>query len=147
MLFLKPQNMRMIKIIVAVALTIALLGCSGDDNTNFFYELVPIEEVVLPEEFVQGETYKIAVSYYRPSDCHSFAGFDYDRLDNERNVALVHFVVNQENCRTLERIDLIDVSFDFLVGEEESYVFRFWQGRDDNGDNQFLTIEVPVLPL
>ncbi len=137
--------MRMIKKILAFSLVMALVGCSGDDNTNFFYELVSIEEVVLPEVFNRGETHKITVSYFRPSDCHSFAGFDYNRLGNERTVAVVNVIVDQENCRTIERVDLIDVSFDFLVGQEESYIFRFWQGKNENGDNQFLTKEVPVV--
>ncbi|MEW7289405.1 hypothetical protein [Aquimarina sp. 2304DJ70-9] len=137
--------MRIIKKILAFFLVTALMGCSGDDNTNFFYDLVSIEEVVLPEAFNRGETFKITVSYFRPSDCHSFAGFDYNRLGNERTVAVVNVIVDQENCRNLERVDLIDVSFDFLVGQEDSYVFRFWQGKNENGDNQFLTIEVPVV--
>ncbi|GAA4279398.1 hypothetical protein [Aquimarina mytili] len=137
--------MREIKIILAFFLVSTIFGCSGDDNTKFFYELVPIEEVMIPSEFNSNETYRITVSYYRPSDCHAFNGFDYDRLDNERTVAVVNVVVDRDNCRAIERLDLIDVSFDFLVGQEESYIFRFWQGKNENGDNQFLTIEVPVV--
>ncbi len=137
--------MRKIKIVLAFFLMYGLFGCSGDDNTTFFYELVPIEEVTLPSEFNSNETYRITVSYFRPSDCHAFNGFDYSRFENERTVAVVNVVVDRENCSAIERLDLIDESFDFLVGQEESYIFRFWQGKNENGDNQFLTVEVPVV--
>ncbi len=139
--------MKRIKIIVSLFL-ITLFGCTDDDdNQGFFYELVTIEQASLPDQFVRGQTYAIDVSYFRPSDCHSFVGFDYNRLGNERTVAVVNLVVDEagRDCTDLEQTDLVDASFNFIVGFETSYIFRFWQGRDDNGTNQFLIIEVPVV--
>jgi hypothetical protein len=52
-------------------------------------------------------------------------------------------VVGQGKC--IETDDLLEVSFDFFVGQEESYVFKFWQGENENGDNQCLIVEVPVV--
>lgn len=140
-----PNSMRRIKIIFAFFLFTVFIGCSNDDETRFFYELVTVQEVTLPDQFNRGETYTINVSYFRPTNCHSFSGFDYNKLGNERTVSVVNLVVNEGNCKELEKKDLIESSFDFFVGQEDSYVFRFWQGRDENGDNQFLIIEVPVL--
>jgi len=137
--------MRTIDVILALFIGTTLVGCSGDDNTRFFYELVAVEEVMLPKAFERGEIYEIEVSYFRPTDCHSFSGLDFNRIGNERTVAIVNVIVDQEKCTPIERLDLIDVSFDFRVGQEESYIFRFWQGKNQNGDNQFLTIEIPVV--
>jgi len=140
--------MKKIKIIALIILTSCLASCLSNDDLgiNFSYELVPIEEVAIPDEFMIGETYDIKVSYFRPSSCHSFSGFNYDRLSNERTVSVVNVVVNDgPNCENLEDADLIDASINFIVGSEDSYIFRFWQGRDDQGENQFLTIEVPVV--
>ncbi|WP_378180591.1 hypothetical protein [Aquimarina sp. SS2-1] len=139
--------MKKIQIIALIILTCCLSSCLNDDNDGiiFSYELVPIEEVDIPDQFIRGETYEITVSYFRPSDCHSFSGFDYDRLANERTVSVVNVVVNDRECEDLAQTDLIDASLNFLVGIEESYVFRFWQGRNDQGENQFLIREVPVV--
>lgn len=137
--------MRRIKIVFAFFLVTLFIGCSDDDETNFFYELVTVNEVSLPDQFNRGETYTIGVSYFRPTDCHSFTGFDYNRLGNERTVSVVNLVVDKGSCDNLETKDLVEVSFDFFVGQEDSYVFRFWQGKDENGDNQFLIVEIPVL--
>jgi len=139
--------MKKIKIIALIILTSCLTGCFNDDDSgiNFFYELVPVEQVSIPDQFTRGETYEITVSYFRPTDCHSFSGFDYDRLSNERTVSVVNVVVNDRVCEDLTETDLIDASLNFFVGIEDSYIFRFWQGRNDQGENQFLIIEVPVV--
>ncbi|WP_271768479.1 hypothetical protein [Aquimarina algiphila] len=138
--------MRRIRIILIFFIVAVSTTCSNDDNeTSFFYELVTVQDASVPEQFNRGEIYTITVSYFRTSNCHSFAGFDYDRLANERTVSVINLVVNRGNCEELDMTDLVEVSFDFLVGEEDSYIFRFWQGKDENGDNQFLIREVPVL--
>ncbi|MHA7055611.1 hypothetical protein ACWGOQ_0000210 [Aquimarina sp. M1] len=139
--------MKKITIIALIILSNCLTSCLNDDDTgiNFSYELVPIEQVDIPDQFIRGETYEITVSYFRPSDCHSFSGFDYDRLSNERTVSVVNVVVNDRQCEDLEETDLIDASLNFLVGFEDSYIFRFWQGRNDQGENEFLIREVPVI--
>lgn len=138
--------MKRILIITMVVLSICLTSClNDDDGVRFSYELAPVEQVDIPDEFKRGETFKITVSYYRPSDCHSFSGFDYDILGNERTVSIVNVVLENEDCEDLKKTDLIDNSFNFIVGTENSYVFRFWQGRDDQGKNQYLRKEVPVV--
>lgn len=140
--------MRKVKIILTFFLATIFSGClNDDDNIPFFYDGVAIEEVTIPDQFTRGETYEITVSYFRPSTCHSFSGFDYDGFGNERTVAVINVVINDDTttCEDLQNTDLKEESFTFFVGGEDSYVFRFWQGRDDQGNNQFLTIEVPVM--
>ena len=39
---------------------------------------------------------------------------------------------------------LEEVTFNFMVTGNGSYIFKFWQGEYANGDDQYLTIEVPV---
>ncbi len=137
--------MRRVKIILVFFLVLIMPGCVDDDNTRFFFEAVKIEEVTIPDQFVRGETYEITVSYFRPSSCHAFSGFEYDGVGNERTVVAISVIIdNGTTCQDPDIIGLTEESFTFFVGNEDSYVFRFWQGRDDQGNNQFLTIEVPV---
>ena len=134
---------------IAFLLVLIVLGfssCLDDNNDNiaFYYELIPIEAVDIPSQFNSGETYTITTSYYRPSDCHSFSGYEYDRIGNERTVSVVNVVLDRSDCQDLEQLDFIDATFDFFVGNESSYTFRFWNGRNEQGENQFITVEVPV---
>jgi hypothetical protein len=43
-----------------------------------------------------------------------------------------------------QALEEIETSFDFIVLYEGSYLFRFWSGEDENGEQQYLEIEVPV---
>ncbi|WP_103863826.1 MULTISPECIES: hypothetical protein [Aquimarina] len=136
--------MKQLKTVLAFFLIIIFTGCLDDDNeTTFFYELTPIEKVDIPDEFTRGETVKITTTYIRPSNCHAFYDYRYSIVGNERTVTAINVYIDEGNCT--EKTELVSESFNFLVGEEDSYIFRFWQGRDENDDNQFLTIEVPVL--
>ena len=139
--------MKRIWILIIIILSSSLTSCLKDDdiNINFSFDLVPIEQVSIPDQFVRGDIFEISVSYFRPTDCHSQRGFDFDRISNERTVSVVNTVINRTVCEDLGETDLVDASFNFFVGSEDSYVFRFWQGRNDQGENEFLIIEVPVV--
>ncbi|WP_025742856.1 hypothetical protein [Aquimarina pacifica] len=139
--------MRRKKLFLMLVIIATFFGCSEEDDkkTNFLYELVTIQDAVFPEEFIEGEVYTILVSYFRPTDCHSFSGFDFTTSKNKRTIAVVNLVVDNNDCSDLEKTDLIEVSFDFQVGSENSYIFEFWEGRDENRENQFFTIEIPVV--
>ena len=62
-----------------------------DNNNDYVLEVLPIESVDIPDEFVLGEVYPITVSYFRPSDCHGFRNFYYDKNLNERTVAIINY--------------------------------------------------------
>lgn len=127
-------------------LTLVLTSCSlGDDSANKFYtEFLPIESVDMPQEFVMGETYEIGISYFRPSGCHIFYDFYYTSELNQRTVAVVNTVYQNVECQTFED-ELVEVSFNFLVTNNGTYVFRFWQGEDENGNDIYFVVEVPVI--
>lgn len=131
-----------------IALILALFlfaSCSiNDDDPNYSFEILPIESVDIPDEFVLGETYPITVSYFRPSTCHAFKEFYYLKENNERTVAAINYVFENNGCETLTG-ELIEATFNFIVTSNGSYIFKFWQGEDNNGEDQYLAIEVPVI--
>lgn len=130
----------------ALSLIVLLfISCSLDDDAPSYHsEFVAIESVDIPDEFVLGEVYPITVSYLKPSTCHSFRNFYYDKNLNERTVAVINYHFSGDNCEDLTD-ELVEASFDFIVTSNGSYIFKFWQGEDDNGEDIFLTVEVPVV--
>ncbi|MGV7106690.1 hypothetical protein [Flavobacterium sp. U410] len=133
------------KIFLLLSLVFTIVSCSvNEDETNFHYELLPIQEVEIPSEFVMGQTYQIKMWYYRPSTCHSFGGFYYDKILNERTIAIQNIVQEESTCSTLTD-ELVYATLDFYVTNNGSYVFKFWQGVDDNLEDIFYEIEVPVV--
>lgn len=134
------------KKIILVFILGSLLSCdigSDDDGLNFSREIIPIDSVDIPSEFTFGETVEITVNYTRPNGCHQFSSFIFQPDGNTRTVAVVDDVFFDADC-SQNTIDA-SVSFDFSVTSNETYVFQFFQGTSDNGEDQFLIIEVPVV--
>ncbi|MDO5989333.1 hypothetical protein Q4Q39_18160 [Flavivirga amylovorans] len=121
-----------------------LVSCSVDDGPNFSFEILPVESVDIPSEFTLGETYPMTVSYLRPTTCHTFKEFYYLKENNQRTVAPINYLFERNDCQTLES-ELVESTFNFIVTSNGSYIFKFWQGEDTDGEDQFLTIEVPVV--
>jgi hypothetical protein len=134
------------KIIFLLLIAISFSSCSVEDDgpNDFYYEILPVESVDIPEEFVLGQTYEITVTYLRPTNCHIFNNFYYDSELNQRTVAVVTSVYPNNDCLVL--IDeAVEASFNFMVNSNGTYVFKFWQGEDENGNDLYYIVEVPVV--
>ena len=80
------------KLVLLLSLLFAFNSCSTDDGDNFRFELLPVESVEIPNEFTLGETYEITIRYYRPSTCHAFNSFYYEKNLNTRTIAVESIV-------------------------------------------------------
>jgi hypothetical protein len=139
--------MKMKKIFFFGIVVFAFWSCSIDDsiNGNFYFEILPIEGASVPTEMYFGEVYTINYSYFRPSTCHGFNDLYYVSENNTRTIAVINTVVNNDNCQPLTDV-LIERSFNFVVNNNGgTYVFKFWQGEDENGEDTYLVFEVPVV--
>lgn len=136
------------KKLICLYFFLALIACStsspDDSKTGVSFEILPIESAIVPSSFALDQTYQIRVLYYRPSNCHAFSEFYFEKQDNERVVAIINSVIDNVNCETLNN-DLIEVLFNFVAEDSGAYVFKFWQGLDQNGNDQYYIVEVPVL--
>ena len=134
------------QLFIACILACSLLSCSLNDDTtdDFYYEILPIESVDIPEEFTLGETYEMHLSYLRPSTCYAFNDFYYKSELNQRTVAVINTVYPNSDCQTLDN-EIVEVSFNFMVNNNGTYVFKFWQGEDENGNDMYYIVEVPVV--
>lgn len=133
------------KMIVFCLTLISLVSCSiNDDVPNYSFEVLPVESVDIPDAFELGETYPITIHYFRPTTCHNFKELYYYKENNERTVAPITYVFDRNDCETLED-ELVEATFNFIVTSNGSYIFKFWQGEDTDGEPIYLTIEVPVI--
>ena len=136
------------KILFIGLVTLLLGSCSVEsDNINdgFYFEYVPIETVDMPAEFELGQSYEIEYTYYRPSTCHVFNDLYYVAELNQRTIAVINTVYPESSspCEDLE-LEVITRTFNFVVNNNSTYLFRFWQGTDSNDQDLYLEIEVPV---
>lgn len=133
------------KIIPLLALFFILNSCSPDDDTQYSFKLMPIESVDIPAEFTLGETYPITVHYTVPTSCYYFSSLYYDKDLNIRTIAIENAIAQRNNCQDLSAADGANTyTFNFYVTSNGSYIFKFYQGKDDQGNDIFLEYEVPV---
>jgi hypothetical protein len=53
-------------------------------------------------------------------------------------------VIESESCEDLAD-DLVEVTLDFIAIYNQTYVFKFWQGLDENDNDLYYVVEVPVI--
>ncbi|MFL0352949.1 hypothetical protein [Xanthomarina sp. GH4-25] len=118
-----------------------IFSCSTNDDSSqgFYYEILPVESAILPEEFTLGDVYEITLTYIKPSTCYAFNNIYNTEDANEHKIAIVTYVsLVDNNCETLD--EEVETSFSFKAENSGTYIFKFWQG-DDN----YMVVEVPVV--
>jgi hypothetical protein len=133
------------KKIVILALLMIMSACTPEDGPIYHYEVLPVESFEVPEEFVLGQIFQINVSYLRPSTCHYEHGIYWERHSNTRIIGIQSLVETRDNCISLEdEATLHEKTFDFHVTGNGPYLFRFFKGKDEEGNLIFEDIEIPV---
>ena len=128
--------------LIFVAL-LMLYSCTVEDNRpKYHFEILPIESFTVPESFVLGATYPIKMKYKKGTSCHQFQGFYYEKNLNIRTVAVETVVSENSNC--IADTSSVEVSFNFYVTSNGSYIFKFFKGVDEAGNDLFYEVEIPV---
>lgn len=138
--------MKILNSILLLVVLVIVSSCDvDDDNTNFHYETLEITTATLPEAFEYGELYTIEFKYNRPTPCHYYEGFDFQKTgETEREVYAIGAVLENNDCPPLTENNIGTATFNFEVRYRDTYTFKFYQGEDQEGEKQYLTIEVPV---
>ncbi len=123
---------------------ITLFSCSNDDDGNYHFEYVPVLSADVPEEFTYGHSYLLTVKYELPNNCYSYYHYDYIYHDTSRIIAPIA-IVNDD----VDTCGDIITEGEFIIRvqalQSEPYIFKFWQGEDEQGEPIYLVIEVPVI--
>lgn len=120
-------------------------GCSAeDDSDNIMQNLAPVLSVDLPDSFDFGKSYTIEIIYKRPTNCHTFSGLDVARNANVIVIGVVtSFRTSNTNCVDSGNLQA-SATINFVAERDDFYIFKFWQGKNAAGRDEFLTVEVPV---
>jgi len=131
------------KTLTLIGIFLVLVSCSNqNDEPNINYELVPVQNVTLPDTIALGEENNLVVEYLKPSTCHGFNGFLYEKEGLTRTVAVQNYVYNNNTCQplTTEVVQKVLKIQPTTVGD---YTFKFWQGKDAAGNDIFLEFNRP----
>ena len=125
-----------------------ILGCSDDDNNyndhDFYLEYVSVLSADVPDEFIFGYTYRLNLTIELPNRCYYYYNqYDYFYEVTSRLISPIGHVAEGVPCTP----NITETTFSILVQalQSEPYIFKFYQGVDADGEDMFLTIEVPVI--
>lgn len=120
-----------------------LVSCNkNDDNYQNSVELLPVAKAEMPATFAKDSTSEIPVKFLRPTTCHIFDGFYYQKESNQRIVAIYSEQIEQSNCVT--PLDTSIQVLNFKPRDTGMYHFKFWKGKDNTGTNVFYEYDVHV---
>lgn len=133
------------KIVLFIVIITSFISCTIDnDNPRYTYDILPVESYTVPASFELGKTYEIKLKYQKPTACHIFQGIYYDKNLNTRTVAIQTVFESDKNC-TENLPPVSEVSFNFIVNNTGSYIFKFYKGKDTNGEDIFDNVEISVV--
>ncbi len=123
---------------------ITLSSCSPNDyDENYYFEYITVTTVDVPDEFTHGETYQLHIRYELPDNCTAYYHYDYIYDDTSRIIATIGIVYDSEDCESEVSEGEYIINVEAL--QDEPYIFKFWQGEDNDGEDIFLIVEVPVI--
>lgn len=125
-----------------------------DDSPALNLELAAVTDIDLPESFEMGNTYDIDVTYVLPSACHNAVGIDVVRggFSGEERRQIYVVGVGSVDASLVdcdeeedEQDMLKEGTFKLTIDDNGSYTFYLWQGLNEDGENQYSTVVVPVI--
>ncbi|TVZ26362.1 hypothetical protein JM83_1318 [Gillisia sp. Hel_I_86] len=146
------------KLILVFVSALALISCNIDDEgPKTLLAASIVTNIDVPEFFEAGKTYDIDVTYLLPDACHTAAGVKAQRgsiSNGEEEFRQIYvtgvssFDANLTECdKEAEDEELIKEStftMSIASDEDEPYTFYLWAGLDENDDNIFTEVVVPV---
>lgn len=137
------------KIFLLLLASILYLSCTKTENTeDITLDLLPVTEVELPSNFYVSDENIITVKFVRPTNCYTFNKFYYQKAASTRTIAVESAVLHYRNgsgCQTLpSNANVATQLFKFNPDKTGEYTLKFWNGKDTNGTDLFLTYTILV---
>ena len=132
-------------LVMFVALAATVSSCNDDnDYHDYHLEYIGVKSADVPDEFIYGRTYRIDVTIELPNSCYYYYNqYDYFYEGTSRLIYPIADVDDGVPCT----LNITETTFSIPVQalQSEPYIFKFYQGEDADGQDIFLTIEVPVI--
>jgi ABC-type dipeptide/oligopeptide/nickel transport system permease subunit len=131
------------RIVIFLALGLFLSSCDLDVGDDFYFERVPAQNIQTPDNTYLNTSCELTFDYQLPNGCYNFYDIDYVVVnDTVRVITPFAKVENGVNCTS----SIIEgsYSFQFRPTLAKTYIFKFWTGTDDLGNDLFEEYELEI---
>ena len=121
-------------------------SCLDDDSLNspnIDFELLPIDEYIVPEQFTFGKKDTIKIKYTLNSGCYFFDGIHKETQEDGSIILAVRSVIDYGATCTQE-VTQYDYNYIITEDQTEDYVFKFYKGISTASNTVFDEVVVPV---
>lgn len=143
------------KILLLLLMAFAVNSCSSDeDGPEVYYELIPIYRCEMPYRFTAGETYDLNMIFKMPTTCHAYKGIYIEGEGNVKTIAIQSIVYKRNDCQPINYDSTnaqqptgepTSEKFKFTAsGPGTTYIFKLWTGKNEQGEDTYYEVEVPV---
>lgn len=133
------------KLYLLIILTAIFNSCTPEGNeTRYFLELLPVESIDLPSEFIINQVHNIPVTYKLPTTCNTFDSFFYEKTNHKRTIAIQSVKMDKPDCAIADQTP-IQTTLSFKPTELGLVVFKIWKGKDNTGIDVYEEFEVEVI--
>ena len=134
------------KILFFIFTIIIFNQCSIDDDIpKQHYEMLPIENISFPNEFILNNTYTIEFSFVKPTDCYAYNNMIIIKEGPNRTLGVNTVVFEKNNCTSLTSNNTVLQYFEFKVIYDQVYHFHIWKGKDAQGNDIYDDYNIPVI--
>ncbi len=130
------------KLFLLLLVGISVASCDLGSNDNTQYVLGPVQDVTMASTYKVDSISEITVRYTRPNDCHIFQGYYYSAEGMTRNCAIEFAKVDASDCQ--EDQTVYELPLRFKPRYAGTYLFRFWDGTNEDGTQHFFEAEAVV---
>lgn len=138
------MKMKNLKWLVGLFLIgICMVSCLDDEPVmNVTYQYRPIDSIEIDSIYPARQVTEIKTFFTTTNGCQQFFDYDYTALGNERTVSVVTSEIQDAGCSEL--IETKSFTLRFSPTTSGTYTFRFWNGKDAEGQDTFIIREVVV---
>ena len=130
------------KLVLLFVAAVALISCDTGNEDSTQFVLGPVQDVTMPSTFKVDSVSEIMIRYKRPDDAHIFQGFYYEAVGFNRTIAIQYARLNQANPAADDQV--YEVPLRFQPRQAGTYVFKFWDGSNQDQTDHFYVAEAVV---
>ena len=133
------------KLILFLSIFLTLVSCSENDQFDVEFESVnlPTDRIEAPEIFRLNQINTLRVYFTFPNQCYRKPSADVSPSEgNRKRVELYAVELLNTPCSQATRIESIEIPV--FVDTNRDYTFVFWKGFDNNGEEIYEQIIIPV---
>lgn len=131
------------KLFFLFTLIVILSSCSVGDDADRNFTLLPVYEVDVPNKFKLDSISNFNLKFKRQTDCQIFNGIYFVPTGNIVNIAIKVVELQESGCQ-VDSESVYEIPLQFKPTVSGTYTFKFWNGKNPNGIDQYINSEVIV---